>query len=231
MAKHRSNSKYRAVLIPGVIGALLLIAAACLPATGPGPVSPPATPVPPSATPVPTGGAVIQALTSIQAAATPEDGWLALLAQAPYPYTTPLPPPTPTVLDGIYAKLEPSQGTPVPCRRCADYLPTGGAWKLNLDKGVFRIFHQYSGWRSLGSFTIEGEKLFLFNDPACYDTVGTYTWTLVEGRLALQVVEDTCQVDRRARNFSRATWSSCQPQSVEAAVTDHWSRPPGCELE
>lgn len=223
MANQRSSSKHSAVLIFSVTSALVFFAAACVPATGPGPVSPVATPVPTAA--------VIQALTAIQATPTLVDGWLALLAQAPYPYTTPLPPQTPTVLDGMYAKVEPSHGTPVPCRRCADYLPTGGAWKLSLDKGVFRIYHQSSGWRSLGSFTIEGEQLFLFNDPACYDTVGAYTWTLREGQLNLQAIEDTCQVDRRARNFSQLAWTSCQPQSVEAAVTDHWPKPPGCELE
>ena len=223
MAKPRSSSTCRALLILGLTGALVLVAAACLPATGPGPVSPAATPGPTAA--------ALQDLALIQATPTAADGWLVLLAQAPYPYTTPLPPQTPTVLDGIYVKLEPDRGTPVPCRRCADYLPAGGAWKLSLDKGAFRIYHQASGWRSLGSFTIEGELLYLFNDPACYDTVGAYTWSLAEGQLNLRAVEDTCQVDRRARNFARLSWTSCQPQSVEAAVTDHWPKPSGCELE
>jgi hypothetical protein len=56
-----------------------------------------------------------------------------------------------TALDGTYTKLDPKKAPPVPCRRCPDYVPQGGIWKLNLDKGIFRIFHESTGWRSIGS--------------------------------------------------------------------------------
>jgi hypothetical protein len=160
---------------------------------------------------------------------TPTDVWLALLKKGPHPYTTPLPPETPTVLDGLYAKVEPKEGTPVPCRRCPDYLPEGGLWKLNLDKGVFRILHEPTDWRSLGSFTVLEDRLVLFNDPTCFNIVGVYKWKLEAGELNLEVVEDTCHVDRRARSFTNYTWTSCQPPNIEAGVTNHWSKPPGCE--
>ena len=73
----------------------------------------------------------------------PTGAWAALLEKQPHPYTTPLPESSPTVLDGTYAKIEPKEGTPVPCRRCPDYLPEGGVWRLHLDRGVYRIYHQF----------------------------------------------------------------------------------------
>ena len=159
---------------------------------------------------------------------TPLNPWLAALQITPYPYTTPLPPPTPTTLDGIYVKFEPKEATPVPCRRCPDYLPEGGIWKLNLKRGMYHIFHESTGWFSLGSFTLSGNQLNLFNDPTCIDTVGLYRWELADGELKLTVIADTCQVDRRGRSFANLAWASCRPPSTEAAVTDHWPRPAGC---
>jgi hypothetical protein len=159
----------------------------------------------------------------------PTDIWLSLLEQDPFPYTTALPPLSPTELDGLYAKLEPSKGTPVPCRRCPDYLPEGGVWKLSLDDGAFRIFHPFTGWHSLGSFTVSGRRFVVSNDPACYREVGVYTWTLHGGRLSFDVLDDACQVGRRARSFASMPWAACQPPSTDAAVTAQWASPPGCK--
>jgi hypothetical protein len=64
--------------------------------------------------------------------------WTELLQKAPFPHTAPLPPQLPTVLDGFYTKFDPKETPPVPCRRCPDYVPEGGIWKLNLDKGIFQ---------------------------------------------------------------------------------------------
>jgi hypothetical protein len=159
----------------------------------------------------------------------PENVWLALIQKNPYPYTTPIPARTPTVLDSIYVKVEPQAGKPVPCRRCPDYLIEGGLWKLSLDKGSYHIFHEGTRWGGLGSYSISGDRLYLFNDPTCYDEIGIYKWKIVGGGMKLEVVEDKCQVGRRGWNFAQIMWQSCQPPSVEAAVTDHWSRPIGCE--
>lgn len=159
----------------------------------------------------------------------PKDVWMALLQQKPYPYTTPLPERTPTILDSIYVKVEPKEGTPVPCRRCPDYLIEGGVWKLSLDKGAYHIFHEATRWRSLGSYSISGDRFYIFNDPACLDEIGIYRWQQVEGGMELELIEDKCQVGRRGQNFAQVVWQSCQPPSIEAAVTNHWSAPSGCE--
>jgi hypothetical protein len=46
--------------------------------------------------------------------------WSELLQRSPYPFTLPLPPPHPTVMDGTYTKFETKETPPVPCRRCPD---------------------------------------------------------------------------------------------------------------
>jgi hypothetical protein len=164
-----------------------------------------------------------------EADATPTGIWTGLLQKTPYPYLTPLPPPTPTVLDGTYTKFELKEGTPVPCKRCPDYAPEGGVWKIYLDRGVFRIFHEVTGWRSLGSFTVSGDQLMLVNDPYCPDVVGSYRWWAEEGTLVLEEIEDKCSTGLRAMNLTNLPWRACRPPSTEAAVTDHWPKPPGCD--
>ena len=69
---------------------------------------------------------------------------------------------------------------------------------LHLDKGIFRVFHEISGWRTLGSFTVSGDQIKFFNDPHCTQVVGIYTWKLEEGKLVFEVVEDECFLDLRA---------------------------------
>ncbi len=159
----------------------------------------------------------------------------------PYPYTTPLPPPTPTTLDGTYVKSVPYIGTPVPCRRCAPYKAEGGEWVLKLEAGVFRVSHELTGFQGVGSFTVNGEEITLFNDPNCHEEVGLYRWRLNGGSLALEVVDDPCAFGLRAKNLATGPWVNwedqvgqdnerCQPPSIEAAVTGHWPIPPECEL-
>ncbi len=155
--------------------------------------------------------------------------WTELLQKKPFPHAAPLPSPVPTVLDGTYAKFDPKKTPPVPCRRCPDYVPEGGIWKLNLNKGVFRIFHEFSGWRSIGSFDVDGNRVRLFNDPTCIEEMGTYTWTLKEGRLGLQVVEDKCAIGLRAKNLMQLPWMSCQPPALQAGFSGHRDTPPGCD--
>jgi hypothetical protein len=155
--------------------------------------------------------------------------WTELLQKTPFPHTSPLPPQVPTVLDGTYTKFDPKKTPPVPCRRCPDYAPQGGIWKLNLNKGIFRIFHEFTGWRSIGSFVVYENRVQLFNDPTCLEVTGSYTWTLKEGRLGLQVVEDKCAISLRAKNLTKLLWMSCQPPSMEAGFSGHWDKPPGCD--
>ncbi len=195
--------------------ALLLLAVGCLPAGGEIQQNGSAAPTP---------------------AATPTDAWFAALHRTPYPYLLPLPEPKRTVLDGTYTKVERKETPPVHCLRCPDYAPEGGVWKLNLDRGVFRIFHEATGWQSAGSFVATRDRwtsgapdqLLLFNDPTCPDAIGLYSWRLDEGRLLLEVIDDTCAIHLRAMNLTSLPWQSCQPPNIEAAITDHWPKPPGC---
>ncbi len=168
---------------------------------------------------------------------TPASPWSALLQRTPFAYTIPLPPPTPTILDGTYTKFELKEGARVPCKRCPDYAVEGGIWRLNLDKGVYRVYHEATGWRSIGSFVMSRDressvefpdKLVLFNDPTCPGVVGMYIWKVEGGRLILQVIDDTCSFGLRAVNLTHLDWLACHPPSTEATVTGHWEKPPGC---
>ena len=77
--------------------------------------------------------------------------WAELLQRMPFPYVIPLAEPQHTDLDGTYTKVVAPRGERVHCLRCPDYAPEGGVWKLNLDRGVFRILHPESGWRSIAT--------------------------------------------------------------------------------
>ncbi len=160
---------------------------------------------------------------------TPADTWKAFQERSPFPYKSPLPPSTSTSIDGIYIKQEPFVGEHVPCRRCPDWLYEGGLWKIRFDRGIYRVFYAELGWRSLGSYTVSEDRLFLFNDPHCIDDIGVYKWKLEKGILTFQVIDDLCAIKLRGKNLTHLPWISCQPPNAEAAVTNHWKRPKGCE--
>jgi hypothetical protein len=174
--------------------------------------------------PTPTDGAAVTPAVT----AAPSDRWADLLQQTPYPYASPLPLAVRSAVDGVYAKLDPSPKPEVNCLRCPDYLPEGGIWRIFFDKGIYRIYYDVTGWRILGSYTVDGERLLLFNDPNCANTTGVYSWALQEGRLTLAAVEDACAIGLRAANLAHVPWQSCHPPNQEAGISDHWSRPPGC---
>ena len=136
------------------------------------------------------------------------DLWARLQEQVPYPYTTPLPPAQKTGLDGTYSKLDPREGARPFCRRCMAYPSEGGLWLLRLDRGVYRIFstRSLSGWRSLGSYSISGDRIFLFNDPHCMDAIGVYGWKLDDEALVMEVIEDECADGFRGIAFSNYPW-------------------------
>ena len=185
-----------------------------------------------------TGGDVPQSRSETpEVPAAPTDVWFAALQKTPHPYLLPLPPATRTNLDGTYAKFELKETPPVHCLRCPDYAPEGGIWKLHLDGGVFHIFHEVTGWQSVGSFVVTRDRwtsgapdqLLLFNDPTCPEAIGLYAWRFEEGKLVLEVIDDTCAIYLRAMNLTNLPWLSCQPPNTEAGITDHWLKPPGCE--
>ena len=142
------------------------------------------------------------------------DTWSNLLRQTPYPYTTPLPPAETTAIDGTYSKFDPREGTRPFCKRCMPYPAEGGVWMLQLDEGIFRIFSTRSlnGWRSFGSFAVSQDRISLFNDPHCHETVGAYTYKLESGRLVLQAIEDECADGWRAITFTNYPWELENPK-------------------
>jgi hypothetical protein len=182
---------------------------------------------PPSASPLAT--ATLGAARGAAQATPTEDRWSMLFQSTPYPYTAPLPSSSSSPLDGTYVKTDLSQAEHVHCLRCPDYLPEAGLWKLNLDHGIFRIYYEGTGWRSLGSFTIAGDELQVFNDPNCPDVTGAYHWRIADGQLTFSVVEDECSTQLRAANLTKQPWLSCRPPNREAMITDHWAKPPGCD--
>lgn len=177
-----------------------------------------------------------EAVESPSSTATPTSLWSGLLLDMPVPFTTPLPEGNWTPIDGTYAKLDPSDPQWWACRRCADYRPGGGIWKLQFDKGVMRIYYDVTGWRSIASYTIEDDHLYLFNDPYCPEEVGEYTWSLedkwgLEDReLVLNVIDDACSINLRGENLSAQSWESCQPPNLMTGASDHWNKSPGCEM-
>ncbi len=151
--------------------------------------------------------------------------WEALLAQTPVAYTTPLPATAKTPLDGTYAKIDPSQPQWWLCRRCADYRPSGGIWKLQFDQGIMRIYYEVTGWKTIASYTVDGDHLTIFNDPYCRDEVGTYSWKIEAGDLELETIRDTCSFDLRGENLGGQNWSACPPENESAPI------PSGCEAQ
>jgi hypothetical protein len=158
--------------------------------------------------------------------ATSVDDWSAVLAKVPDSDTdSPVPP---TVLDGTYTKFTFKDGSPVPCSYCPEYASELDLWKLHLDKGIFRIFHELTGEWVVGSFAVSGEQITLKNDPHCPGVAGAYTWRLQDGELTFDVVEDNCPTGLRTVNLDGEPWLSCQPPNEEAAITQHWPAPLGC---
>ena len=155
--------------------------------------------------------------------------WAELLQRVPFPYLIPLPEPKRTDLDGTYTKVVISTTERVHCLRCPDYAPEGGLWKLNFDRGVFRVFHPESGWKSIATVIVAGDRMVLANDPTCIESIGVYSWKLEKGGLNLEVIDDPCAIKLRAMNLTQQPWVSCRPPNIEAAVTEHWMKPEGCD--
>ena len=174
-------------------------------------------------------------LPTLQTGVETSDDWLDLQSQTPVPHTTPLPESEWTPIDGTYTKLDPSLPQWWACRRCADYRPAGGIWKLQIDKGVMRIYYPITGWRSVASYTVSGDRLFIFNDPYCPQEVGEYSWkledmwNLADRSLEIEVVADSCSIELRGENLGNQAWLSCMPPNEMTGVSDHWHKPPGCE--
>ncbi len=226
-------------VIPFLFFAALAFSA-CAPAapvaSSPSPVAPAATSTSPAALPSPA--VTYRAPTYAQITPGPHKfvGDLSTTIDVPpFPYSRPLPPSLPTVLDGLYTRTIPFEGTPTPCKRCAGYRIEGGVWSLYLDKGVFKVFQQDTDFEAVGSYAVSGNQVTFFNDPYCEEDmtmVGGYTWAKNGDALTFTVVKDPCSIGLRAKNLTATVWTKkndpCQPPNREAAVTDHWKKPAEC---
>lgn len=154
--------------------------------------------------------------------------WEEVLTFQPYAYLKPLPGSAATSVDGVYAKVDPRQPQWWRCARCADFMLAGGNWRLMLHQGIMRMYYEVSGFSTVSSYSVEGDRIELFNDPHCPYEVGEYAWKYEGRALVLTEVQDTCAIHLRAENLTHQPWVSCQPPNNEAAVTDHWIRPGGC---
>lgn len=132
----------------------------------------------------------------------------------PYAYTTPTPPPEPTPIDGIYARMVTAAavGGVGDCRRCPPYRLAVGVDVLGLENGVFEVYHRGSGYVSVGHYTTGGSGLTLFNDPNCPTESGTYRLEWIDERWSFSVVEDSCAYDDvRSRFLTAVPWTKIEP--------------------
>jgi len=156
------------------------------------------------------------------------DKWKALFEREPFIYTVPLVEKVSPV-DGTYVKKAKKEGEIVPCRRCPDWVPNPGIWKLNLHKGAYRIINLGTGWKSIGTYIVSENRILFANDPSCIDGIGLYAWEMAEDKLQFEVIDDPCAIKLRAKNLTETEWESCMPPNIEAAITEHWNKPDGCE--
>ena len=133
----------------------------------------------------------------------------------PYPFSEPAPAPVATEIDGTYMlilTLEDLGGAnhalPFPCRRCLPYGRDPGVMTLIFFQGAYFVDHQMASFHATGHYTVDGDRLTLFNDPNCSRERGTYTWSLRGGSLHLDVIDDTCAFEgERAKDLTTQDWT------------------------
>jgi hypothetical protein len=136
----------------------------------------------------------------------------------PYPFTSPTPPPVPTELDGTYLRtltLEdvggPKIGLPYRCFRCPPYRVDAGVSTIVFFEGAFYVHHHLSGFRTRGSYVVDGDRITLFNDPNCPDETAVYEFDRTARGLRFRVVEDDCPFSgERAFDLMASRWTRIQ---------------------
>jgi hypothetical protein len=193
----------RSRLVPYAVAGVSLLLAAVVLIANVGPSTPPS-----AATPSPSGEPADRVLF----AETLEDVPVTL---RPYPYTEPTPAPVPTEIDGTYMlilTLEDLGGAthalPFPCRRCLPYARDPGVLTLIFFEGAYFVEHQMSGFHATGHYSVDGNRLTLFNDPNCSRVRGIYTWRLDGASLRLNAVDDPCAFEgERAADLASDVWT------------------------
>jgi hypothetical protein len=127
---------------------------------------------------------------------------------------SPTPSPVDTPIDGTYLRtVDLSQvggariGLPYRCFRCPPYRIDAGVTTLIFSRGAYYLHHYLSGFRTMGSFVVDGDTLTLFNDANCPQTPGEYRFERTAHGLRLSVVDDPCPVAReRADDLTFEPW-------------------------
>lgn len=134
----------------------------------------------------------------------------------PYPYLSPTPPPTTeTVLDGTYIRTLTLRdvggariGLPFRCLRCPPYRIDAGVSTIMFWHGAYFLHHQMSGFRTQGSFVVDGDRVTLFNDPNCPQERGLYAFETTAHGLRFDVIHDDCPWSgERADDLMAVQWT------------------------
>lgn len=149
----------------------------------------------------------------------------------PYPYTTPVPPHEKTAIDGTYMRiltLEDTDGLlPFRCLRCPPYFPNAGVSTLAMSRGNYWVNHQLSGFRALGMYTVDGDRVTFFNDPWCPQEHGTYRWSVKDEELLLDPISSTCPYEKaRTDDFTTGRWIHIRPCIYRIELL--WPGPVAC---
>jgi hypothetical protein len=135
----------------------------------------------------------------------------------PYPYLSPTPPPsTRTVLDGTYLRVLTLRdvggarvGLPFRCLRCPPYRIDAGVSTIMFWHGAWFLHHQMSGFKTQGSFVVEGDRVTLFNDPNCPQGEGVYRFEKTAHGLRFETIRDDCPWSgERADDLTRVQWTN-----------------------
>jgi hypothetical protein len=149
----------------------------------------------------------------------------------PYPYTTPTPPDERTPIDGTYLRiltLDDVDGLlPFRCLRCPPFFPNAGVSTIAMSKGNYWINHQLSDFRSLGMYTIDGDRITFFNDPWCPQDHGTYRWAIHKDELTFEPVSGTCGYEQaRTKDLTTGQWIHIKPCVYR--IVHLWPGPVAC---
>lgn len=155
--------------------------------------------------------------------------------ERPYPYTTPTPPERATAIDGTYLRVVSLEraggaelGLPIRCFRCIPFRVDAGVSILILFEGSYYLHHHLSGFRTMGHYFVSGNRVELVNDANCPQTRGTYTWSMKDGRLGFDVLDDPCPFDDlRAGDLQAGPWAK-----VDACIyriQNLWPAALGCD--
>ncbi|HSL11627.1 MAG TPA: hypothetical protein VLA82_09980, partial [Actinomycetota bacterium] len=133
----------------------------------------------------------------------------------PYDYAKAAPPREPTRLDGTYMRIvsiEDAGGAehaiPIHCLRCVPYSVDAGVQTLTFFEGRYFLEHQIDGFRALGHFVVDGDRIELFNDVNCSMVRGTYAWRVRGSELSLDVLDDPCPYeDERSNDMTLGPWT------------------------